>query len=278
MCMIELTAKTATAASRMGSQSEAIEIISPPLRCRCSLKSLVVTDGGSQPLVALLVQFSLNAPLPGSPGRAGGAAGLRHDQGARDQVLEPAQGLAPVALLGAVIARRDQDLARVDQAMAGERAQAELGALVEKAACSQVEAQLRGGRHLVDVLAPRAGAAHETQGILAVGNMHGGAQRSLPSPSRRTSCCVTGIVMPWSRNRRQMRRLTSERTLLTPFCGSAIQKRSSRSMPWSENWIRRVTGAGSFRTRRLPSTAPSSSCRATSGSSRDLMRTGSLRR
>src|SRR5258706_1389620 len=120
MCMIELTAKTATAASRMGSQSEEIEIIGPPFRCRCSLESLVVTDGGSQPLVALLVQFSLNAPFPGSPGWAGGSAGLRHDQGARDQLLQPAPRLAPVAPLEPVISRRGQNPARGNQALAGD--------------------------------------------------------------------------------------------------------------------------------------------------------------
>src|SRR5260221_1011386 len=268
MCMTELTAKTATAASRIGSQSELIEIIGPPFRCRCFPDSVVVTDGGPQPLVALLVQFILNAPFPGSPGRAGGAARLRHDQGARDQVLQPAQCLAAIALLGAVVAGHDQDLTRIDQAVAGQGAQPLLGALIEDACPRQVKAQLRGGRHLVDVLAARAGAAHEAQGKVALGDLHGGAHGGAAFPSTRTSCWVTGIVMPWSRNRRQMLRLTSERTLLTPFCGSAIQKRSSRSMPWSLNCIRRVTGAGSVRTRRLPSTAPSSTCSAISGSSR----------
>jgi len=91
-----------------------------------------------------LVQFSLNAPFPGSPGRAGGAAGLRHDQGARDQVLKPAQGLTAIAFLGAMIARHDQNLARVDQAVAGGGPQRQLRALIEEAACRQVEAQLRG--------------------------------------------------------------------------------------------------------------------------------------
>src|ERR1700688_3633094 len=114
--MMELTAKTVTAASRMGSQSEEIEIINPPCCCRCSSVSIVVTDCRAQALVALLVQFSRNAAFLGSPGRAGGAARLRHRQGAQDQFLEPLHRLAPVALLGAVVAGHDQDLARVDQA------------------------------------------------------------------------------------------------------------------------------------------------------------------
>src|SRR5260221_13746924 len=119
MCMTELTAKTATAASRIGSQSELIEIIGPPFRCRCFPDSVVVTDGGPQPLVALLVQFSLNAPFPGRPGRAGGAARLRHDQAASHQVLQPAQCLAAIALLGAGVAGHDNEIPRPDRSGPG---------------------------------------------------------------------------------------------------------------------------------------------------------------
>src|SRR5260221_13457514 len=101
MCMTELTAKTATAASRIGSQRELIEIIGPPFRCRCFPDSVVVTDGGPQPLVAVLEQFSLNARFPVSPGRGRGAARLRRDQGPRDQDPQPTQCLTAIALLGA---------------------------------------------------------------------------------------------------------------------------------------------------------------------------------
>ena len=50
-------------------------------------------------------------------------------------------------------------------------------------------------------------------------------------PSIRSSRWATGIFTPLSRNNRQIARFTSERTLLTPFIGSAIQKRTSMRMP-----------------------------------------------
>ena len=49
--------------------------------------------------------------------------------------------------------------------------------------------------------------------------------------SIRSSRCATGIFTPWARKIFQIARLTSERTLLTPFIGSAIQKRTSMRMP-----------------------------------------------
>src|SRR5256885_179807 len=58
-----------------------------------------------------------------------------------------------------------------------------------------------------------------------------GRERGARRGSRRISCCGTGIVTPWARKMRQIARFTSERTLLTPFTGSAIQKRTSSSMP-----------------------------------------------
>ncbi len=69
---------------------------------------------------------------------------------------------------------------------------------------------------------------------------------SRPAPRRvvmRTSRCATGMVMPCCLKARQIARFTSERTLFTPACGSAIQKRSSRSMPESLKCISRDTGA-----------------------------------
>src|SRR5471032_2732175 len=138
--------------------------------------------------------------------------------------MEPGQGLATVALLGAVIARDDENFSIADQAVAGQRAQARLGAFIERRATGQVEAQLRRGGHLVDVLAAGTGAAHETDADIAVRDEQWAAHGARCSPISRTSCCATGMVMPASWNKRQMWRLTSERMLLTRFCGSAIQK------------------------------------------------------
>src|SRR3954447_15928435 len=126
-----------------------------------------------------------------------------------------------------MISSDDQDLGIADQTVPGQRPKPRLGALIECGGALQIEAQLRGGGHLVDVLAARAGAADETDADVALRDGRCAAHGSRRSLINRTSCCATGIVMPPSRNRRQMTRLTSERTLFTPFCGSAIQKRSS---------------------------------------------------
>src|SRR5437773_809652 len=58
-----------------------------------------------------------------------------------------------------------------------------------------------------------------------------GRERAGRRGSRRSSCCGTGIVTPWARKTRQIAGFTSERALLTPFPGSAVQKRTSSSMP-----------------------------------------------
>ena len=59
------------------------------------------------------------------------------------------------------IARHDQQLARVGDALAGERAQARLDVIAQRRIAIQREAQLHGGGDLVDVLPAGSGGADE---------------------------------------------------------------------------------------------------------------------
>src|ERR1700683_173543 len=191
----------------------------------------IVGDAATQALDLLAFAIVIQAPLARTQGRARRVALFRHHTGACDQLLQARQGFTPVALLGAVIAGDDQPGAVGVQAAACHGPHPRLDRGAKRACAGQVKAQLGGGCDLVDVLAARSRAADELELQILFRDvrdvLHGGG-----SPWRTyISRCATGMVMPASRNSRQMARLTSERTLFTPASGSAIQKRSSRSMP-----------------------------------------------
>src|ERR1700722_4874255 len=80
----------------------------------------IVGDAATQALDLLALSFVLPAPLARAQGGARRMAFFRNPTGARDQLLEPRQRLAPVALLGAVIAGDDQQRAIGVQAAAGQ--------------------------------------------------------------------------------------------------------------------------------------------------------------
>src|SRR5688572_19517432 len=144
--------------------------------------------------------------------------------------------------------RLEDDLVVGREPPSGKRAQARLSRLVEQRRRADEKPQLAGRRHLVDVLpagsrAPDvrervlalrdhgAQSCSSAEGVIGAWERGASAEADLPPSRMRISRCAGGMVMPLSRNSAQIRRLTSERTLLTPSAGSPIQKRSSTSMP-----------------------------------------------
>src|SRR6187402_3326877 len=261
-CSIRQTRRPRPAASR----AMPAPLMPPPTtsRSKSADASVVATNPAAQLLGPSGVHLAGEPFLLRGTRRPGRPP--RHRRAARgfNQCLETLQRIALVAFLRAMVPGDDDDLVAVCQAPPGQLAQALLRCFVQRAG-RDAEPQLRGRRNLVDVLPAGTGGADEgdVDGI-AETRRHGPPPRSC---TMRTSCCATGMVMPASRNARQMARFTSERTLLTPSCGSEIQNRSSRSIPESPKCISRDTGAGSRSTRGLQLAAATSTCRAFSGSS-----------
>src|SRR6185369_9928804 len=79
----------------------------------------------------------------------------RSNVGSRDHFRQPAPGIGTVGLLRTKAARGDEQLARASYTASGNRLQAlvRVGMQTEP---EQVDAQLHGGRNLVDVLTARA--------------------------------------------------------------------------------------------------------------------------
>src|SRR6266513_2100862 len=125
--------------------------------------SLVPARPGAQALGAPQARLVLEAPLARRARGFGGLTRFRGRECAADEVAEPLLRLAAVVLLGAVVARDDED-----RALGGE---ARLDGLRERRAAREIEAQLHRGGDLVDVLAARAARAHERQRQLAVRNL-----------------------------------------------------------------------------------------------------------
>src|SRR6185437_3225730 len=122
--------------------------------------SVVVAAGTAPRLDVAAALFALQPSLLRPEGRLGRAARGRPDRGFAQQFDQPVDCVGAVALLGAEALRKDHDHAVLGHALAGEpiepRAQ-----IVRQHDASGVEAQLRGGGELVDVLPARAGGAHE---------------------------------------------------------------------------------------------------------------------
>src|ERR1700733_4289869 len=123
----------------------------------------IVGDAATQALDLLAFAFVIQAPLARAQGRSRRVALFRHHTGACDQLLQARQGFTPVALLGAVIARDDQQRTVGVDAVACHGPQPRLDRGAERLRAGQVKAQLGGGCDLVDVLAARSRAADELE-------------------------------------------------------------------------------------------------------------------
>src|SRR5262249_44214484 len=115
--------------------------------------------------------LALETPFARRARRPCGGARLGHDQRATDELGEALLRVATVALLRPLAAGDDEDRAVGAHAPAGERPQARLDRVAERAAAGEVKAQLRGARHLVDVLPARTRGAHERQAEVPVGQL-----------------------------------------------------------------------------------------------------------
>src|ERR1700722_14547468 len=143
--------------------------------------ALIVGYPATQALDLLALAFVIQPALARAQCRAGLVALFWLDAGARDQLLQTLQCRATIALLGAVIARLDQQRAVGIQPAAGQRAQPRLHRRAQRIGAGQVKAQLGGGRDLVDVLATRSRAAHELELQILFGDggdmLQGGSPR-----------------------------------------------------------------------------------------------------
>src|SRR5262249_17960777 len=123
----------------------------------------VVTGGGAAQLLDRgAPRLGLQAPALGRSTGSGGPARGRRRDGAAGQLGPSIQRIPAAALLRAV-ARGGDD----EDAVAGQPAAREpLGALAhsgrQRGRMAQVETQLHRRRHLVDILAARAGGANKT--------------------------------------------------------------------------------------------------------------------
>src|SRR5688572_22329592 len=92
-------------------------------------------------------------------------------QCATDEIEETFLRVATIVLLAARLASLDEDLVRVGQALAGERAQSRLHVIAQCRIARQRESQLHGRRHLVDVLPAGTGRADEGHFEIGVRNL-----------------------------------------------------------------------------------------------------------
>src|SRR6266513_5989890 len=133
--------------------------------------SLVPARLGAQALGAPQARLVLEAALARRARGFGGLTRLRGRERTADEVAEPLLRLAAVVLLGAVVARDDEDHALGGEAPPAQGPEARLDRVREHRAVREIKAQLHRGRHLVDVLAARAARAHERQRQVAVGDL-----------------------------------------------------------------------------------------------------------
>src|SRR5258706_5523187 len=141
-----LATNTSTAATRIGSQSDAkLTMVFSSL----SLLLVVQPHAATQLFLALMLHLALDpAQLRGARG-AGGAPQFGLVPGGLHQAGQAHQCLAAIALLGAVIARENQYRPVRRQALPGRGAQTRFHALAQYRAAGQVETQLRRAGHLV---------------------------------------------------------------------------------------------------------------------------------
>src|SRR6266436_9783395 len=132
-----------------------------PFACgRASAPVSVVPAGlGAQALGAPQPRLVLEAALARRARGYGGLARFRGRERAADEVAEALLRLAAVALLGAVVARDDEDRALGGEPPPAQGPEARLDSVREHLAAREIKAQLHRGCDLVDVLATRAASA-----------------------------------------------------------------------------------------------------------------------
>src|SRR5467141_1581118 len=118
--------------------------------------SVAPTGLGAQALGALQPRLVLEAALARRARGFGGLARFRGRERAADEVAEALLRLAAVALLGALVARDDEDRALGGEPPPAQCPEARLDGVRERHAAREIKAQLRRGCDLVDVLATRA--------------------------------------------------------------------------------------------------------------------------
>src|SRR5215510_281469 len=118
--------------------------------------------------------------------RLGRSPRLRRDRGLADQVDQALQRVVAVALLGAVALRRDDHHAIVGEPAAGQPFEPRAHRVGQRWRVAHVEAQLYGGRDLVDILPARTRGADEALLDLALvdGDRIGDADHLLVIPGR----------------------------------------------------------------------------------------------
>src|SRR5947199_344552 len=136
---------------------------------RCSL---VPARPGAQALGALQARLVLEAALARRARGFGGLTRFRGRECAADQVAEPLLRLAAVVLLGAVIARDDEDRALGGEAPPAQGPEARLDGLRER----RVARARRAGR--------RCGAPRSRRAVGAGGGRLSCPVRLVPLPSR----------------------------------------------------------------------------------------------
>src|SRR6202789_3960542 len=191
------------------------------------MNRLVPALGAARLFGGAAALFGVDAAFLGGFGGTGLLADLGFDQCGADQGFETLERDAAIGFLGALAHGLEEDGAVVDDLLAGEPAQAISCSDRQADVLWQQEAQLRGARHFVDVLATGTRGTDEFPFQFLVRDddarrddqRHG--QAAVQSKSSGAECmtisrCATGMVMLCCLNSRHMARFTSERTLFTP--------------------------------------------------------------
>ena len=207
------------------------------------VSSVVVSNSSPQPLVLLRAGLGIEAPLLRRPRGFGGVALAWHDQRAPHEIQQFSFRDAAVLFLAARFARHDEQLAGVIETLTREARSRVLTSSGSVALRSSAKRSCTAVATLLTFCPPgpeerMKATSRSVSGISSPSLTHKlichylrCCGRSFSAWITRTSCCWTGIVMPCFLNSRQISRFTSERTLLTPFMGSRIQKRASTRMP-----------------------------------------------
>src|SRR6185369_1596833 len=125
------------------------------------VRSIVV--GSPRALALALVALRGEAAFLGRAGRPRLAPRLRSGGGGGEQRDQPVERVAPVLLLRAESLRLDDDDAVLGHAPSRETGEALVLRTAQRRAIGRIEAQLRGARHLVDVLAAWTGGGDESE-------------------------------------------------------------------------------------------------------------------
>lgn len=115
--------------------------------------------------------FLRKPPDLGTERRTTGTAGFWDDLSAGNEFVKPSSGGEAVGFLGAMFARRDDENAVTGDAIPRQRAEPLTYAFRQRRGVRQVETQLDGRGHFVDVLSPRPGGTHRGDGQFGIWNV-----------------------------------------------------------------------------------------------------------